>query len=64
MIPITNEYVGIEATSFHDNIYRIYQNGFIIVEFYDIEKGKQYLEQLKNESNNITSTNRRGSDEK
>jgi hypothetical protein len=53
-----------EATRFHDNIFRIYKNGVVLVEFYDIEKGKQYLKQLKNESNNITSTNRGGSDEK
>jgi hypothetical protein len=61
---MVNKYFGTEATRFHDRIFRIYMNGEIIVEFYDLEKGKQYLKQLENEGNNTTSTDRGGSNPK
>jgi hypothetical protein len=54
---IIDNYRGMEAWRNHFELFRIYKNGEVFAEFYDIVAGKQYLKTLLNESNNNPSTN-------
>ena len=54
---IIDIYRGTKAWRNHFEIYRIYKNGEVFAEFYDIVAGEQYLKTLLNEGNHNSSTN-------
>ena len=59
MALIVNRYSGTKAFRFNQWLFRIYRDQQIFAEFYDIEEGQKFLQQLQanDKTNNNTSPN-------